>query len=320
MNLERPVRTVFLGSGTFAVPVLEAVATHPAVELVAAVSAPDRRAGRGHRPRGVPVATLARQRGWPLHQPARLRDVDAQARLLALRPELLVLADYGQIVPAALVDSPAHGALNVHPSLLPRHRGASPVAATILAGDREGGVTVIRMDAGVDTGPIVAQARVPVAGSETAPRLEERLAALGARLLADVLEPWLGGAIVPLPQPAEGASVTRLLRREDGRLDWTRDAEVLERQVRAYQPWPGSFAPSPFGTITLWGAAVLRRDAAGGAISGRPGTVLPWERGLAVVCAGGALELLEVQLAGRGRMSGRDLRNGYPRIVGERLP
>ena len=319
MKARRPARTLFLGSGAFAVPIAEAVAQHPAVELVAVVSAPDRRAGRGHRPRGVPVAALATRHGWPLAQPARLRDADAQSSLLALQPDLLVLADYGQIVPPALVDGPAHGALNVHPSLLPRHRGASPVAATILAGDRESGVTVIRMDAGVDTGPIVAQERVPVAGDESAPQLEERLARLGARALAGMLGAWLEGRVVPVPQPAEGATMTRLLRREDGRVDWARGAGALERQVRAYQPWPGTFTPSPLGNLTLWRVGVAAEDPGAAHPGVGPGTLIPWGRGLAVVCGSGAIELLDVQLAGRRRMSGRDLRNGYPGLVGERL-
>jgi len=320
VNRDRSVRTIFLGSGSFAVPIVETIAAHPAVDLVATVTAPDRPAGRGRRPRGVPVALVASGRGWPIFQPARLHGDAAQHRLLELQPELLLLADYGQIVPATLLDAAAHGALNVHPSLLPRHRGASPVAATILAGDSETGVTVIRMDAGVDSGPIVAQERVPVAPDETAPRLEARLAALGARLLSDLLEPWLRGQLVPLPQADTGATMTRRLRREDGRLDWTRPAVELERQVRAYQPWPGSFAPSPAGTLTVWRAGVVAGAAHESRPGSGPGTVVPFGRGLAVVCGSGALEVLEVQLAGRGRMSGRDLRNGYSGLVGARLP
>jgi methionyl-tRNA formyltransferase len=313
------VPAVFLGSGSFAVPIVEAVAVHPALNVVAVVSAPDRPAGRGQAVRAVPVAELARQRGWPLQQPARLRDAAAQAALLALDPQIILLADYGQIVPGAVIDAPTHGALNVHPSLLPRHRGASPVAATILAGDRESGVTVIRMDAGIDSGPIVAQERTAVADDETAPELEHRLAVLGARALGEVLRPWLAGTISPLPQPEEGVTLTHPLRRADGRLDWTRPAADLERQVRAYQPWPGSYASTSAGTFTVWQARVVPQPAGTAQAPPDPGTVLGLDRGIAVASGSEALELLEIQLAGRRRMSGRELRNGYPQLVGERL-
>lgn len=310
-----PVPTVFFGSGAFAVPVVEALAAHGSVRLVAVVSAPDRPAGRGRRTRAVPVAALARSHGWPLLQPARLRDAAAVAAVLATKAELSVLADYGRIVPPELVDAPRFGALNVHPSLLPRHRGASPVVAAILAGDTEAGVTIIRMDAGVDTGPIVAQERVTVAGDETAAELEARLADLGARLLEGLLEGWLQGSIVARAQAVAGATVTPVLRREDGRLDWHRDAAMLERQVRAYQPWPGSFSGSPLGRLIVWRAAVRpggHSDVAAGAVVSTPG-------GLVVACGSGWLELLEVQPAGRPRMSGRDLLNGHPELVGTRL-
>jgi methionyl-tRNA formyltransferase len=319
VDLDRRVRAVFVGSGSFAVPIVEAVAKHPALAIVAVVSAPDRPAGRGHRTRAVPVAELARQRGLPLQQPARLRDPDARSALLALDPQIILLADYGQIVPGALIDAPAHGALNVHPSLLPRHRGASPVAATILAGDRESGVTVIRMDAGIDTGPIVAQERTAVADDETAPGLEHRLAELGARVLGDVLEPWLAGRIEARPQPSEGVTLTHPLRRDDGRLEWSRPAVDLERQVRAYLPWPGSFASSSAGTLTVWRARVIAPPAGGVGAAGETGTVLAVDGGIAVTSGSDTLELVEVQLAGRRRMSGRELRNGYPQLVGERL-
>jgi len=158
-----------------------------------------------------------------------------------------------------------------------------------------------------------------VADDETAPQLEERLARLGAGVLAGMLGPWLEGRVVPVPQPTEGATTTRPLRREDGRVDWARDAAALERQVRAYQPWPGTFTPSPLGNLTLWRVAVVAGDPAEADRRDRPGMVIPWGRGLAVVCGSGAIEVVEVQLAGRGRMSGRDLRNGYPGLVGERL-
>ena len=304
-------RTLFLGSGRFAVPVLERLAEAEEVEVVAVVSAPDRPAARGQRPTASPVAELARARGWPLIQPERLRAPEVVSRLAGLAPELLVLADYGQLVPQALLEVARHGALNVHPSLLPRHRGATPIQGAILAGDRQTGVTVFRMDAGLDTGPVVAQDRLPLEGSETAPELESRLAALGARLLVGILGRWLAGRIEPRPQPAEGATLTRPLRREDGRIAWSRPAALLERQVRAYQTWPGSWTESPVGRLVLWRVEAL--PAATGAL---PGTVTADGRGLAVACADGLLRLLEVRPAGRRRMSGEALRNGHPGLVG----
>ena len=251
-----PARTVFLGSGGFGRESLRRLATHPDVDLVAVVTAPARPSGRSRRPTPTPIADVATELGLPVLTPERLRSPSAIDEVLALDPALLVLADYGQIVPARLLEVPL-GALNLHPSLLPRYRGASPIPATILAGDHETGVTLMRMDTGLDTGPIAAQARVPLSGTETAPEFEASLETIAADLLADNLGPWIGGEVVARPQPAEGASLTRTLRREDGRLDPQRPASALERQVRAYQPWPGSFVDAPTGRIVVWAGHVL---------------------------------------------------------------
>jgi methionyl-tRNA formyltransferase len=317
-TVDQPVRTVFVGSGAFGAPIAEAVAGHPSIELVGVVSAPDRPAGRRHRVRRAPVAELAVANGWELLQPTRLRSDDAIARVRELDPALLLLADYGRIVPAALLELP-HGALNVHPSLLPRYRGASPIQATLLAGDDETGVTVIRMDAGVDTGPIVAQERTDVLGGETAPELEARLAAIGARVLVDALSPWLAGLITARPQPEEGATLTHVLQRSDGHVDWGHDAAAIERHVRAFQPWPGTWTSSPAGQLTIWRARVVDEDGRGPVPDAAPGTVVPLGHGLGVVTGSGVLALEEVQLASGRRIRGEDLRNGHPGLVGERL-
>jgi methionyl-tRNA formyltransferase len=320
---ERP-RTVFLGSGRFAVPVMEALGEEPQVELVGVVTAPPKPAGRGGMVRPSPVGVVARTKWLAVLTPSRLRAPEAIEQIRDLRPELLVLADYGQIVPPDLLDLPRHGALNLHPSLLPRHRGASPVPAAILAGDSETGVTLIRMDAGLDTGPIVGQRKVPLRGDETAAQLETRLARLAADLLRDCLRPWLSGTISPRPQPEEDATLTRPLRREDGRLDPRRPAAELARQVRAYQPWPGSFFQTPFGRIVVWAAAPVALASPVGAAfrpgAGEPveGTLLPDDGGLALAVADGALRLLEVQLAGGRKMTGEELRRGRPGLVGTR--
>jgi methionyl-tRNA formyltransferase len=299
-------RTVFLGSGGFGRESLWRLAEHPDIELVGVVTAPPRPAGRGGRLTTTPLHDAARHlEVRPILTPPRLRDPSAMADVLALRPELLVLADYGQIVPNELLELP-HGALNLHPSLLPRHRGASPIPATILAGDRESGVTLIRMDAGLDTGPIVAQVRTPLEGDETTPLLEETLEVAAADLLAANVGPWLRGKLVARPQPDAGTTLTRPLRREDGRLDPTRPATELDRQVRAFQPWPGSFVDTPLGRIIVWRAAPDGpRSFAGTFDSEGFGTG-----------EGRGLRLLEVQPAGGTRMSWTEYVRGHPSIVG----
>jgi len=306
-------RTVFLGSGAFGREALQRLRGHPNVELVAIVTAPPRPAGRGRRLTPSPIDAAAQQLGLSvILRPGRLRAPGAVAQVLALRPELLVLADYGQIVPAPLLDT-KHGALNLHPSLLPRWRGASPISAAILAGDAETGVTLMRMDAGLDTGPIVAQEAVTLTGRETAPDLERRLALLAADLLERSLGDWLDGRLEAWPQPADGATLTRPLRREDGRLDPARSAVELERQVRAYQPWPGSF-------IELDGERLLvtRASVVPGAPGDPPGELVAEGSRPAVATALGRLVLEEVTPAGRRPMPGDAWLRGFrPRRVSE---
>ena len=300
------MRTVFLGSGAFAVPTLRALAVHPLVDLAAVVSAQPRAAGRARELRPTPVAQAVPD-GVPLLTPERLRAPESLAEIGARRPELVVLADYGQIVPAPLLEL-AHGALNLHPSLLPRHRGASPIPATILAGDRETGVTLMRMDPGLDTGDIVAVVHLALAGEERAPDLERRLAALAADLLARWLQPWLAGDLRPQPQPTVGATLTRPLRREDGRLDPSRSAAELERQVRAYDPWPGTFVETAEGRLAILDAEVGTDDHPG------PGVGRFDATGLGT--SDGTLRLRDVRPAGGSRMPWDAFRRGHLGIVG----
>jgi methionyl-tRNA formyltransferase len=304
-------RTVFFGSGSFADPILEALAGAPEVSLVAVVSAPDRPAGRQGRLTAVPVTKRAREFGLALLQPPRLRLPEVAATIAALRPRLGVLADYGQIVPPQVLELFPSGILNIHPSRLPRHRGATPVPATILAGDPLAGVTIIRMDAGLDTGPIVAAVDWPLAGTETAPELEASAARFGAELLGTALGGWLDGSLAARPQDEAAATLTRPLRREDGRLDAGKGAAALERQVRAYQPWPGSFVEADGRRLLVWAAAVVP-EGAGDA----PGRLEPDDDGLALTTAGGRLRLVEVQPAGGRRMSAGELLRGRPGLAG----
>ena len=295
------VRTVFLGSGAFAVPSLQALSEHPAVDLVGVVTAPPRPAGRKLRLEPSPVQRAGIE---PVLTPARLREAESVAAVLALGPGLLVLADYGQIVPAALLDL-TFGALNLHPSLLPRHRGASPIPATIMAGDDETGVTLMRMDRGLDTGPIVAVERVPLLGTETAPDLEVRLSAVAAALLDRSLEPWIDGELTARSQSDDGATLTRPLRREDGRLDALLPAANLERRVRAYLPWPGTFLEADGERLVVVAASV--GPSSPGDVPGR--LVRQGDRP-ALTTADGRLVLDAVTPPGRRPMSGADWLRG----------
>jgi methionyl-tRNA formyltransferase len=299
------VRTLFFGSGSVALPVLERLLQGELVELDSVVTAPPRPAGRKRVLTPTPVAQLAAAHGLPVRTPAGLRHADVLEELRAAGAELIVLADYGRIIPPAVLELPEHGALNIHPSLLPRHRGAAPVAGAILAGDDVTGVTVMLMVEGLDTGPIVAQAELPLDGSEVAPELEARLAELGADLLLQHLPAWLAGSLQARPQPEAGATLTRMLRREDGRLDPSRPAAELERQVRAYQPWPGSFVEHDGVRLKVWAADVL-----GQVVSVEPGRIILTEGTLGLGTVDGVLRLDEVQPAGKRRMSGAEYRRG----------
>ncbi|MBI2776727.1 MAG: methionyl-tRNA formyltransferase [Chloroflexi bacterium] len=309
-----PVRTVFFGSGAFAVPALRALASAPGVRLVAVVTPPDRPAGRHARPAAVPVAEEARRLGLPHRAMARLRTPEAAASIAADAPTLGVLADFGRIVPPSILAVPARGILNLHPSLLPRHRGAAPVPAAILAGDGGTGITIIRMDEGLDTGPIVARREWPLSGRESAPELEAFAAAEGAALLLQILEPYVRGEVIPVAQPSAGVTLTRPLRREDGRLDPAGPAFELERQVRAYQPWPGAWFETSAGRV-----AVTKAEVAAGEPGDIPGRLVEDGPGLALATAAGRLRLLEVQPAGGRPMPAEAFRRGRPAIVGMEL-
>lgn len=307
-----PVRTIFFGSGAFAVPILDAVADHPRLDVVAVVTAPDRPAGRSRALTPTPVAIRARERGLPVLQPPGVRAPEVVAELAALAPDLGVLADYGRIIPAALVDLPRLGILGIHPSLLPRHRGATPIPATILAGDAEAGVALYRMDAGLDTGPIVATTAWRLDGTETAPELEAAASARGAALLAGALDGYLDGTTIPQPQGTSGSTVTTRLTRDDARLDPSRPAAVLERQVRAHAGWPGSFVETRAGRL-----GVVAVTAAPGAPGDVPGSIVDADGVPALATRdGGRLVLRRVQPAGGREMAGADFLRGHRDLVG----
>jgi methionyl-tRNA formyltransferase len=304
-----PVRTVFLGSGRFGQPTLGRLAAHASIDLVAVVTAPPRPVGRQALVTPTPIEIQARELGLHVQTPERLRDPAAIADVLGLDPDLVVLADYGQIVPAELLDR-RFGALNLHPSLLPRHRGATPIPSTILSGDTQAGVTLIEMDAGLDTGPIIAAESWPLDGTETASELEARAAGVGAGLLAKLVGPWLRGELETTPQDETQATMTRPLRREDGRMDVWLTAAELERQVRAYQPWPGSFLDTPGGRLVVSAATVE-----GPTFDTMPGMVWPGPE-LRIATAENWLRLDEVQSPGGRRMPGDAWLRGRPSVAG----
>jgi methionyl-tRNA formyltransferase len=311
VDATRPMAAMFFGSGPFAVPILDTLAAMRDVRIVGVVSVPDRPAGRDARLTAPAVASLARERGLPLHQPSRLRDAGSISEIAGLGAEVAVLADYGRLVPPEVLAIPARGFLNLHPSLLPRHRGATPIQATILDGDAQAGITLFEMDAGLDTGPIVDQVAWLLTGHETAPELEAEAARRAAELLVASLRPWLAGERPARPQPATGVTLTRPLTRADGRLDpdWT--AEQLERQVRALSPWPGTFIETDAGRLS-----VLRAEVAPSEQGDAGGALEPDDGGLALTTAAGRLRLLEVQPAGGRPMSAADFRRGRPGVAG----
>lgn len=309
-----PVRTIFFGSGSFAVPMLDVVARHPRLNIVAVVTAPDRPAGRSKANTPTPVAVRARELDLPLHQPARLRAQASVAAIKAFAPDLGVLADYGQVVPGAVLDLPRHGILNIHPSLLPRHRGATPIPATILSGDIQAGVSIIRMDQGIDTGPIIASTAWPLDGLERASDLEQKAAAEGAVLLESTIPGWLDGLVSATKQAEAGATVTRPFAREDGRLDPTRSAQQLERQVRANDPWPGTFIETELGRVAVLAASIV--EAVSGDESGR---LEEHDGKLAITTADGRLVIEAARREGKRPAAGDEFLRGQRQLIGTRI-
>lgn len=288
-------RLVFMGTPAFARRVLEVLWETSARgwEVAGVLTRPDKPVGRGQQPGMLPVKEFAAQHGIPVQQPSTLRQPAPLADLAALQPDVIVVAAYGLILPQAVLNLPPYGCLNVHASLLPRHRGASPVTGALLAGDNVTGSTIMVMDAGMDTGPILTQASLAIEPGETAGDLTVRLAEHGARLLVDTLPRWLTGQLTPQPQDHERATYTRLVRKEDGQIDWRLPADRVAWQVQAYEPWPGAY--------TSWQGRLLkvRQASAAPGEPGVPGTVQVTDSEVSVVCGTGRLVLLEVQLEGK---------------------
>jgi len=294
---------VFMGSPDFALPTLRSLAAQ--YSLVGVVTQPDQPAGRGRVLTPPPVKLLAQELGSPVIQPVRLREPETMAQLQAWQPDLIVVAAFGQILRPAVLDLPRFGCLNVHASLLPRWRGAAPIQAAILHGDGETGVTIMRMDPGVDTGLVLSQRAIPISPEDTTGTLSPKLAELGAQLLIDTLPGYLDGTILLRPQDSAEPTHASMLKKEDGQLDFTQPAEALARRVRAFNPWPGTF--------TLWESQILKvhrvhvLDLSGlQDLSGLiPGARLVHQGLPAIAAADGLLVLDEVQPAGKKIMPGK---------------
>ncbi len=308
-----------MGTPDFAAVILQRLLQRPDLVTVAAVvTQPDRPAGRGRRLEQPPVKMVAARAGVEVVPPVSVRRPRFAAWLRRVAPDLLLVAAYGKILPPAVLAIPPRGALNIHASLLPRHRGASPVSAALLAGDTVTGVSLMLMNEAMDAGAVLATATEPIAPDDTTETLTERLSALGATLLIETLPQWLAGAVTAQPQDDSRATYCRPLRRDDGRLEWDAPAAYLARQVRAMIPWPGTYTNWAGQQLKVWAATVLPADD-GSATPPVPGTVVEQDRQPAVVCGEGLLALDQVQLAGRRRMAAADFLRGQRAFVGTRL-
>jgi methionyl-tRNA formyltransferase len=309
------VKIVFFGSPAFAVPFLVALHNDPGTEVLAAVCQPDKPAGRGQEVSAPAVKDAALAHGITVLQPPTLKDEAIQAELRAMGADAFVVVAYGKLIPKPVLDIPKLGCVNVHPSLLPKYRGASPMQFALDAGDAETGITIMLLDEGMDTGPILAFDHLEIDDVETLGSLTAKVMKLGPPLLLSTLKRLAAGEIVPLPQDDAQATLTTKLEREDGRIDWTRDAAAIERRVRAYDPWPG--------TWTTWNrngkpmrVKILSAREIGAKDGLSPGHVQADDERLIVGCGTEALEILTLQPEGKSAMTADQFLAGYSDVSG----
>ncbi len=313
-----PLKTIFFGTAELACASLTALARNSRYQLAAVVTQPDKAKGRDLKIQPTPVKAEALKLGLPVLQPMKARAPEFVAELVSRGPDIIIVAAYGQILPQSILDLPRLGCLNVHTSLLPKYRGAAPIQWAILNGDAESGVTIMKMDAGLDTGDILTQSRTPITETDNAQTLHDRLAGMGAELLLSTIPDYAEGKITGQRQPSEGFSYARKITKEDGRLDWSQPARTLWNRVRGLTPWPGAFAllsgEGKQTMLKIWDADVV--DAAGGS----QGEVLRADReGVIVACGESALRVLQLQREGGRRLRAGEFLTGHPILPGTRF-
>ena len=310
----KSLRVAFMGTPDFAVPTLKALAA-AGHEIAAVYSQPPRPAGRGQKERPSPVQAYAERQGWEVRTPTSLKTPQAQADFAALNLDVAVVVAYGLILPKAILDAPRLGCVNVHASLLPRWRGAAPIQRAILAGDAETGVTIMQMEAGLDTGPMLLKRSLPITAETSAQDLHDGLAELGAAMIGEALAGLDSGELRATPQPEDGVTYAEKLDKAEGRLDWSADAAALDRRIRAFTPWPGAFFEID-GAKGRERIKVLAAEVCDG--KGAPGTVLDDQATIA--CGAGALRLKKLQRAGKGPMEAEAFLRGFELPAGTVLP
>ena len=310
-----PLRIVFMGTAELACASLAKIVADTRFTVAAVVTQPDKPKGRQLHLQASPVKLLAGQLSIPILQPPRARDEAFVAQLRELSPDLIVVAAYGQILPSAILETPRWGCVNVHTSILPKYRGAAPIQWAIADGEPETGVTIMKMDAGLDTGPILSLRRTPILPEDDSQTLHDRLAALGAELLVETIPGYVDGTISPVPQPAEGASYAAKIKKEDGRIDWSLPAQSILHRLQAFTPWPGAFtfhqSEAKPQMLKIWKAKVVIESGAAGVIKSAD------KNGITVACARDALNILEMQREGGRRMTAEQFLAGYPLKAGD---
>jgi len=308
---------VFMGTAELSCASLERLAGMKGIIVRAVVTQPDKPKGRELKLTPSPVKVLAERLQLPVLQPLKAREENFASQLREFKPDLMVVVAYGQILPQRLLDLPTYGCLNVHTSLLPKYRGAAPIQWAIAEGEQETGVTIMKMDAGLDTGPVLATRRTPILPADDSQSLHDRLAQLGADLLGETIPEYLAGRIAPQPQPAEGASYAAKIKKDDGRIDWKLPARKIWNRLRAFTPWPGGFTflevqPKP-QMLKIWKVEVLETN-------GRAGTVVAADKtGLVIGCGQGALRVLELQREGGKRLTAEQFLAGSQLKLGARF-
>jgi len=313
------LRIVFMGSADLAIPGFTALLNQPDFEIAALVTQPDRARGRDLKVEFSPIKKVATEAGIPVLQPLKSRDPKFLEELSAFDPALLVVIAFGQILPQTVLDLPQFGSLNVHTSLLPKYRGAAPIQWAVYNGEAETGVTLMQMDAGLDTGPIVAMEKTPILPSDNGQTLHDRLGQMGAALLLKSVPDYCAGKIQPHPQPAEGSTYASKINKEHGRVDWSRGAEQIWNQIRAFNPWPGTFTSAEINgaqaLLKIWAAEVLEQDP--GNSGARSGSVVSASKaGIDVVCGFRLLRILTVQKEGGKRLSAEQFLTGNKLALG----